>query len=331
MNSPSRIKLLSFVTTFLMILLALTVATSLFVTSNLSLALYGSGFLCALLYAGYLYKVKSEYTKPAWIVSVVLATLLFGLILDGKGERGAYSLILFLPVIVYPLLGLRKGTYLYFTFGTLVWLTTLYGTQYWSLQDPYIYLLNISLTLLVGGIVVYHAEQVSTDVIQAFHKTSITDPLTGLWNRKMSDEMLDRVSDESKRYNKNYSIILLDIDFFKKINDKFGHQAGDQVLIEFSKIVEENTRRSDMVFRWGGEEFLVILPNTTLDGAATTADKIIKKVRDHYYPELDGGMTVSAGVAENTDHSDKKSFFERVDKALYQAKDAGRDQYIIAQ
>jgi diguanylate cyclase (GGDEF)-like protein len=85
-----------------------------------------------------------------------------------------------------------------------------------------------------------------------------------------------------------------------------------------------------MVFRWGGEEFLVILPNTTIDGAAITADKIIKKVREHTYPKLEKGMTVSAGVAENTDNADKTSFFERVDKALYRAKDEGRDRYILA-
>jgi diguanylate cyclase (GGDEF)-like protein len=313
-----------------MVLLSVAVTVNLFVTHQISLALIGSGFLIALLYAGYLCKVERDYNKPAWIVSLVLGALLCGLILDGKGERGAYSLILFFPVIVYPLLGLKKGSYLYFVFGSLVWLTTLYGTQYWSLQDPYMHLLNTSLTLLAGGLVIYNAEKVVKDLIDSFHKTSITDPLTGLWNRKMSDEMLDRVDDESKRYQKNYSVILLDIDFFKKINDKYGHQAGDQALIEFSNIVEQTTRKSDMVFRWGGEEFLVILPNTSIDGAAITADKIIKKVREHTYPELKKGMTVSAGVAENTDQSDKTSFFERVDKALYRAKDEGRDRYILA-
>lgn len=329
--NTSRTNLLSFIITFLMILLAVAVAANLFVFKQLPLALIGSGFLCALLYAGYLCKAVGEYKRPAWIVSIVLGALLYGLLLDGKGERGSFSLILFFPVIIYPLLGLKKGTYLYFTFGVLVWFTTLYGTQYWGLQDPYMYLLNISLTLLVGGIVVYHAEHVSNEVVKSFHKTSITDPLTGLWNRKMSDEMLDRVTDESKRYEKSYSMILLDIDFFKKINDKYGHQAGDQVLIEFSKIVEENTRKSDMLFRWGGEEFLIILPNTTLDGAEQAADKIITKVRKHIYTDLDEGVTVSAGVAENTDHADKESFFKRVDKALYQAKHEGRNRYILAQ
>jgi len=330
MNSTSRTNLLSFVTTFLMILLAITVATNLFILDNLPLALIGSGFLSALLYAGYLCKSKGEYEKPAWIVSIVLGTLLFGLILDGKGERGAYSLVLFFPIIIYPLLGLKKGNILYFIFGLLVWFTTLYGTQSWTLQDPYLYLLNISLTLFVGGIVVYHAERISNDLVKAFHKSSITDPLTGLWNRKMSDDMLDRVTDESIRYKKNYSMILLDIDFFKKVNDKYGHHVGDKILVEFAKIVKENTRKSDMLFRWGGEEFLIILPNTDIEGAASAADKILEKVRSHQYPEIKKGMTVSAGVAENTDNSDKNSFFKRVDKALYQAKYEGRDRYILA-
>ncbi len=330
MNSTSRTNLLSFVTTFLMILLAITVAASLFVFDKLPLALIGSGFLCALLYAGYLYRSKAEYEKPAWIVSIVLGVLLYGLILDGEGATGAYSLALFFPIIIYPLLGLQKGNILYFIFGILVWFTTLYGTQHWSLQDPYLYLLNISLTLFVGGIVVYHAERISNDVVKAFHKSSITDPLTGLWNRKMSDDMLDRVTDESIRYEKNYSMILLDIDFFKKINDKYGHHVGDKILVEFAKIVQENTRESDMLFRWGGEEFLIILPNTDIEGAATAADKILEKVRNHKYPDLKKGMTVSAGVAENTDKSDKDSFFKRVDKALYQAKDEGRDRFILA-
>ncbi len=281
MNSNSRTTLLSFITTFLMILLAIAVATNLFVFNQIPIALIGSGFLCALLYSGYLCKSKGEYKKPAWIVSIVLGALLYGLILDGKGATGAYSLVLFFPIIIYPLLGLQKGNILYFIFGILVWFTTLYGTQHWALQDPYLYLLNISLTLFVGGIVVYHAERISNDLVKAFHKSSITDPLTGLWNRKMSDDMLDRVTDESIRYEKNYSMILLDIDFFKKINDKYGHDVGDKILVEFAKIVQENTRKSDMLFRWGGEEFLIILPNTDIEGAATTADKILVKVRNH--------------------------------------------------
>lgn len=330
MNSIPRKNLLHFVTTFLMVLLAITVATNLFIFKQLPLALIGSGFLCALLYAGYLYRSKGEYDKPAWIVSIVLGTLLIGLILDGKGERGAYSLILFFPVIVYPLLGLKKGNILYFIFGVSVWFTTFYGTQYWSLQDPYLYLLNISLTLFVGGIVVYHAESISNDVVKAFHTSSITDSLTGLWNRRMSDDMLDRVTEDSIRYEKNYSMILLDIDFFKKINDKYGHHVGDKILVEFAKIVKENTRKSDMLFRWGGEEFLILLPNTDIEGAARTADKILKKVRNHQYPAIEKGMTVSAGVAENRDNLDKDNFFKRVDKALYQAKDEGRDRYILA-
>lgn len=330
MISKSRINLLRFTISFLMILLSITVAVNLLITHQISIALIGSGFLCALLYAGYLCKIKQAYLKPAWIVSLVLGILLYGLILDGQGERGAYSLILFFPIIVYPLLGLKKGSYLYFIFGFAVWLTTLYGTQHWSLSDPYMHLLNTSVTLLVGGIVIYNAEKLVKDLVESFHKTSVTDPLTGLWNRKMSDEMIDRVDNESKRYQKNYSVILLDIDFFKKINDKYGHLAGDKALIEFSKIVEQNTRKSDMIFRWGGEEFLVILPNTSINGAAITADKIISKVREHKYPELNEGMTVSAGVAENTNHLDKASFFKYVDKALYQAKNEGRDRYIIA-
>ncbi len=330
MHTKSRGNLLKFTISLLMALLSVAVAVNLFMTHHLYLALIGSGFLTALLYAGYLCKIEKNYIKPAWIVSLVLGILLYGLILDGKGDRGAYSLILFFPVIVYPLLGLKKGTYLYFIFGSLIWLTTLYGTQYWSLQDPYMHLLNTSLTLLAGGVVLYNAERFVKELIESFHKTSITDPLTGLWNRKMSDEMLERVDDESRRYKKNYSVILLDIDFFKKINDTYGHQAGDKVLVEFSKIVEQNTRKSDMVFRWGGEEFLVILPNTSLNGAAITAEKIINKVRNHKYPDLEEGMTVSAGVAENTNHMEKDRFFKRVDEALYQAKDEGRDRYILA-
>ncbi len=152
-----------------------------------------------------------------------------------------------------------------------------------------------------------------------------TDALTGLYNRRYCDEYLDDRIKIFHRFNKPFSLILLDIDYFKSINDNFGHETGDDILKEIAKIISSSVREVDKVFRWGGEEFVVILPYTDIDSSASVAEKIRQKI-EHYNFKIDQAITSSFGVVQYSKEHSLREFMEHADEALYQAKEHGRNQ-----
>jgi diguanylate cyclase (GGDEF)-like protein len=154
---------------------------------------------------------------------------------------------------------------------------------------------------------------------------STTDKLTGLYNRLKTDAVLSEKKAEFDRYNTELSVILLDIDFFKHINDNYGHLRGDSVLIEFSEIIRQNIRNTDYVGRWGGEEFLIICPNIGLNEAMALASKLLDKIRKHAFSEV-VNITASAGVNCFTKNKSLDATIHDADQALYQSKENGRDQ-----
>ncbi len=159
-------------------------------------------------------------------------------------------------------------------------------------------------------------------------KLSITDTLTGLYNRLKMDEVLIQQQEAQKRYDVNTSIILLDIDFFKQVNDKYGHPAGDRVLVQFAKVLKDNVRVTDYVGRWGGEEFLVVCPNINKKEAGELAQKLLEKVRNNQFSDV-GAITVSAGVSQLEADQSIQKIISKVDKALYFSKRNGRDQITV--
>lgn len=149
------------------------------------------------------------------------------------------------------------------------------------------------------------------------------DTLTGLYNRRKIDDVLDEEVSRSRRYYHPLSIILTDIDDFKRINDQFGHLEGDQVLKEFAAILTRYAREDDIVGRWGGEEFLIICPYTKAKDATVLAEHLRKTISDNDFGAL-GQITASFGVAEYQGN-DRRSFFEKVDRAMYEAKNKSKN------
>lgn len=156
---------------------------------------------------------------------------------------------------------------------------------------------------------------------------AITDRLTGLYNRLKLDEVLEYEISRSKRYGTALSLIILDIDHFKSVNDIYGHQIGDIVLKEVANTLLSCERESDTIGRWGGEEFLIVLPNTNLAGAMITAEKIRTAIENHLFSVV-GKKTASFGVSEFLVEENENSFIERADQALYRAKSGGRNQVV---
>lgn len=157
---------------------------------------------------------------------------------------------------------------------------------------------------------------------------AMTDALTGLLNRYGLQHVLAREHAEARRYNRQLSCLMIDLDKFKSVNDTYGHSAGDYVLRQVAFILRESVRASDTVFRYGGEEFLVLLPETDLDGAAALAEKIREAAASH--PFVEGArlfrLTLSVGVSSLCAGESGNDMIARADMALYHAKEKGRDR-----
>jgi diguanylate cyclase (GGDEF)-like protein len=164
-------------------------------------------------------------------------------------------------------------------------------------------------------------------IIKRLGKEAVIDSLTQCYNRRALYNFLEHDIANTARYGESLSAIMLDIDHFKKINDVHGHQAGDKVLKQISKIMLTTIRKSDYVVRYGGEEFLQILPNTNLLSALNTAERLRKKINNHNITinNKTVNVTASFGVAEWKNDFDKYSFLQKADEMLYKAKFSGRN------
>jgi len=160
-----------------------------------------------------------------------------------------------------------------------------------------------------------------------------SDPLTNVLNRRFLPSVIGREILIATRERSTFSVLLLDIDHFKAINDQHGHAGGDQVLRQFAEVVHQSCRSSDFVFRYGGEEFLVVLVDTARDAALLVAEKLGAEIRRHAFmiPEVGAlRITASIGVAAFDGHPDYAYLIDRADKALYKAKQSGRDRSVAA-
>lgn len=159
--------------------------------------------------------------------------------------------------------------------------------------------------------------------------SSSTDFLTKLYNRSKFTELANFEMEQVRRYKRPISVIMIDIDNFKKINDKFGHSAGDEVLRELAQILLKQTRNSDIVARWGGEEFVCLLPNTGITEACIVAERMKNKVRKNNFKYV-SVVSISLGVCEKTDEDNSfESVIAKADNALYTSKRNGKNRVTV--
>ncbi len=169
-------------------------------------------------------------------------------------------------------------------------------------------------------------EEIADRALESLRYISIRDGLTKVFNKKYISEYLDEELKRSWRYESSLSIILFDIDFFKSVNDSYGHQIGDLVLVKTSEIFKSNLREMDVIGRYGGEEFLIVLPETDMQSAFELADRLREKIGEFTWDfDPDRKITISGGVVENLGESSIK-MIGRADELLYVAKDKGRNR-----
>lgn len=186
-------------------------------------------------------------------------------------------------------------------------------------------LLYISLFFLsILAVVIYKNRSIKS-LNTKLEKLSITDNLTKLYNRNKIEEVLEVEVNRANRFETNFSIIMIDIDYFKRVNDICGHQMGDTVLKEFANILKSSLRKTDTVARWGGEEFIIICSETDIKGATSFANNIRKNISNYAF-SIDEQKTASFGIAMYEKNEDINALIKRVDDALYKAKENGRNR-----
>ncbi|MDC0933860.1 diguanylate cyclase, partial [Arcobacteraceae bacterium] len=154
---------------------------------------------------------------------------------------------------------------------------------------------------------------------------SITDKLTNTYNRIKLDSTIDTEIERALRYNTKFGIIIIDIDYFKIVNDTYGHQVGDMILVEFANILKGNTRKTDIVGRWGGEEFIIISPEADLKELLSLSEILREKIATNVFSVINH-KTASFGVSTYRKNETVEEFINRADEALYKAKDNGRNK-----
>jgi len=260
-----------------------------------------------------IYSGGANNTGPLWIFMVAPVSLFLHGLKVGLIELGVFVLIISI-LLFTPDNALLATTYtedfktrLVYSFLTTTFLSAFYE---YSRHKSYVDLTNLSIK---------------------YKALSKFDPLTHLPNRR---EALNKIEFEQNRLNRNQSslcVILCDIDFFKKINDRYGHDAGDFVLVELSKLFLTIIRKQDLVARWGGEEFLFLLPDTDKAGAQIFTKKLHEVLSSHYFEFQNKSLqiTVSMGVSEVTSQQDIEQNITLADENLYKAKHSGRNQTVI--
>ena len=268
---------------------------------------------------------------------VIIVLLLYGFLVStgGQNNTGPLWFYVMLPMAFF-IAGLRTGTLLVsggilysilvFRFPELPWVTTHYHPDF-QLR----FLTSVLFVSAFSGILDHQrrkARQELFDAAQQHEHAAKTDEMTGLPNRRA---MLGELNREWSRYHRAghlFSLVLLDLDYFKVINDRYGHDAGDLVLESFSELLRSECRESDLASRWGGEEFLILLPDTPLLDALSLAERIRQATEQEtiLYEGRRIPLTLSAGVSSITQTTDLEDLLKQVDKNLYLSKERGRNR-----
>jgi len=189
-------------------------------------------------------------------------------------------------------------------------------------------ILNLLFSLVITVLILILTNMTISSYQKRLTKIASTDKLTGIYNRRAFDIIIDQALKDVERNQKHLSLILFDIDHFKKLNDTYGHLAGDYMAQEVVKTAIHAIRSNDVICRWGGDEFLIILKECGLKDAITTAEKIRKEIKAHHamYQEKSIYATISLGVTEYARGDTRDGLLNRADRALYAAKAGGRDR-----
>ena len=273
---------------------------------------------------------------PLMITSITLMLLgAYLLLVQGAIGGGSFFWFLLYPPMVIFCLGLRNGIILcaiFHTFLLLVFVTPLSSL----ICDPppsasrfLLTMLGISLFSIVVEYVRANTQKALINAINRLEREAMTDSLTGLGNRREFRDQLDWLQAQAIRAKQPFSIAMADIDHFKKVNDDYGHDVGDHVLRHVARLMSGNLRAADRIFRWGGEEFAILMPATSLDEASLTAERLRVSIEKNPFINDDGRiipLSISIGIHCGAPEQPVDDQVKFADINLYKAKNLGRNR-----
>ncbi len=287
----------------------------------------------------HLYQDKYFYIHAS--IFAFIQTYFFHIVEDNLNHRIIFGLINYIAILAYCLPIIAKNS-LQYTYGEkvalsgiLVSILLLASALFIHLFALDIFIYQTSLMVVQGITVLFFLGAFQTlllsDISELHYKNSITDQLTGLYNRRFFIEQATKILKSAQRHDFPISLIMCDIDHFKAINDCYGHDMGDKVLQSFSQLLTTIVRETDTLSRYGGEEFAILLPQTSIEGAAILAERMRKKTEQMTIltEQRKIKFTASFGIAAVNENEPFEQGLKASDKALYKAKAQGRNQIAI--
>lgn len=273
-------------------------------------------------------------------IYLILVTLSINFITFLVLLYGGYDTITFfgLLMVLSTVLWLKLSTYLFLNIISMTIVTVSIILSPFSTLDKINVIPGMFILYLLGWLFYFNNRKIRRDEFlhrklmevynQRLLEKSMVEPMTGFYNRRTMEEGLKKVNAIHNRANKQYCLMLIDIDYFKKINDTLGHLIGDSVIKETSKIIKNEMRESDIGYRYGGEEFLFVLNNTKLEEGKVLAERIRKSIQQNDFADVNWQITVSIGLVENILEITPLELVDLADKCLYKAKESGRNRVV---
>ncbi|MFT2090000.1 GGDEF domain-containing protein [Paraglaciecola sp. 2405UD69-4] len=277
-----------------------------------------------------IHKKTPNLTLWSSVFLFALYTVILIGIYTASFSSALYSWLFIVPVLSYLLLGTLLGTiYSIIYVGLGCGLLSYRHIMHFS-EIPTIAIVNIALALIAIWALSYTYEQKRAEMVKRLQEMASLDPLTGLNNRLLLSSIFEMLQQSLPEKQKSVSMILIDLDHFKKVNDVFGHGVGDAVLVDVSRIISSMRRRNDWAFRFGGEEFCLLVPEVNISQASSVAERLRHAVENNLNAEgYSAAMTVSIGVARWPENGQTLSDLYKVaDERLYKAKEQGRNQVV---
>ncbi len=297
--------------------------------------LAGFNVLSVVMWAGAgLANRRGHCSTAMWLLVVeVMAHALLAVLMLGWASGFQFYLVPLIPFVMFNE-KLRAKVALIVAFSILVMFVALYWLPPPRALDAAVNhalsTLNMVVPLLALGLVTFHFRLASMDVERTVAAMAATDPLTGLANRRHMNERLREEESRAARSGSPFCVILADIDHFKWVNDSHGHDVGDEVLLQLARLFQAALRTQDIVARWGGEEFLVVLSQTTLPRAREVAERLRAAAESSLIGVVGGSrpVTLTLGVAQY--ETSVGECLKAADRALYRGKNHGRNQVVVA-
>ncbi|WP_108060862.1 GGDEF domain-containing protein [Poseidonibacter lekithochrous] len=292
----------------------------------------------------FLYLIRlqtNKYTLKSRGFILAITILFISGFINGNQEINSTFFLLLYPIASFSIRGLKEG--LVWTFSLLLILITIY-TQMSFLYNVYSFIFFCIAYFMVSYLLYWYRHyelKIFTKMFQVnelkeeleeknkeLKRIAITDKLTNIYNRVKLDSKMEAEMNRAQRFGHGFSIIIIDIDYFKEVNDNYGHQIGDCVLIEMAGLLKSHVRNTDTLGRWGGEEFLIICPETKEEGVLKLANNLQKTIEENTFSTI-GSKTASFGITTYINGDNTNSMLKRADDALYKAKTTGRNKVEI--